>query len=268
MIAFDTNPNLRWLFCMTHPDDEISICAWIRRLRHSGNEVFMSWTHDTPRRREEAYVAAKLLDIPRENLFFHGAVDRHAVDDMPRLTESFQAMMSLVKPDRVACGAFEQGHIDHDTTNFLVHRTYEGVVLEIPFYYTYLTRSPIINRFWNKEGQEVIQLLPEEQRFKISMAKAYPSQAIYRNLMLAEARQRLTRLKPDRLRATERMRVQTHFDFLSPNVPPRLRRYLLRSRKWRHWDQVVRAILYPDVQATDAASRPAVGPGSDRRATL
>ena len=48
MTLFDADIGERWLFCMTHPDDEISICAWIRRLTDAGVDVFLSWTHSTP----------------------------------------------------------------------------------------------------------------------------------------------------------------------------------------------------------------------------
>jgi D-glycero-beta-D-manno-heptose 1-phosphate adenylyltransferase len=238
--VFDPDPSLRWLFCMTHPDDEISICVWIRRLTDQGNEVFLSWTHDTEVRRSEAYRAADSLGVPRDRLFFHAAEDRKAIDHLPELSASFERMMDEVEPDRVACGAYEQGHIDHDTTNYLVNRTFFGHVFEIPFYFTYLTRRPKINRFAVPDGQEVLRLTPEEQKFKVWMAKQYPSQAIFRNLLLAEARQRLTRLRPDRLRATERMRLQVHKDFLVPNLPERYAKYVVRSRHWRRWEAKIR----------------------------
>src|SRR5438445_654803 len=61
-------PGFRWLFCLTHPDDEIAIGAWIRRLTKSGCDVFLSWSHDTPIREEEARAAAEMLGVPQNRL--------------------------------------------------------------------------------------------------------------------------------------------------------------------------------------------------------
>ena len=49
---------------------------------------------------------------------------------MPGLLSSFRAMMARVKPDRVVCGAFEQGHLDHDATHWLVTHSFDGPVFE------------------------------------------------------------------------------------------------------------------------------------------
>jgi hypothetical protein len=37
--AFDPDPSLRRLFCFTHPDDELGIAAWVRRLTGGNNEA-------------------------------------------------------------------------------------------------------------------------------------------------------------------------------------------------------------------------------------
>jgi len=243
MKVFDPDPRLRWLFCMTHPDDEISICAWIRRLTQAGNEVYMSWTHHTKVRRAEAIRAAEILGVPKDRLFFHDGGDSQVCDELPMLLSGFKTMVDDVVPDRIACGAFEQGHLDHDATNLLVNLSFTGPVLEIPFYHTYLSRKPKVNRFATPEGQEVLHLTEEEQGFKLKVAKMYPSQAIWRNLLLDEARRRVVGRRDEPLRRTERMRVQTHTDFLTPNLPKPLLARVLRSRKWARWEAAARAIL-------------------------
>lgn len=241
MIVFDTDKSLRWLFCMTHPDDEISICAWIRTLTRLGADVFISWTHHTQIRRVEAQRAAEMLGVPQDRLFFHGGTDGAICDQMPHLLEGFRSMVQQVSPSRVCCGAFEQGHLDHDATNFMVNASFHGPVLEIPFYYTYLTRRPIVNRFAQPDGQEIKPLEAEDQCFKIEMAKSYPSQGIYRNLILAEARRLVTRPRSDPLKATERMRLQTHKNFLEPHLPEPLATRVRGSRRWHRWIEAVNA---------------------------
>src|SRR5690348_12941912 len=156
---------------MTHPDDEISICAWIKRLVENGNDVFLSWSHSTPEREREARAAAALMGVHQDRLKFFGAPDGNVVDQIPDLIESTRGWFELANPDRVCCGAFEQGHIDHDATNFIVNRAFRGMILEIPFYHSYLVRLQRINRFADPRGEEVRVLDRDEQRFKMLVAK-------------------------------------------------------------------------------------------------
>jgi len=241
MTLFDPRPGLRWLFCLTHPDDEISICAWIHRLANSGHEVHMSWTHSNRVREAEARATAHLLGVPGENLHFFGATDASVCDEIPALLPRFAEMMGRVRPDRVACGAFEQGHIDHDSTNFLVNRTFEGPVLEIPFYHTYLRRFQTLNRFSDARGQEILELERPEQMLKTTIARQYPSQNIWSVLLWYELSQN-ARLRPMLLAKTERMRLQTHFDWQTPNHPPALAAKVERSRLWQRWCQAMQRV--------------------------
>ncbi len=239
MTRFDLDPTKRWLFCMTHPDDEISICAWIRRLVQNGNLVFISWTHSNLVRENEGRAAAHLLGVPSSHLFFFDATDGSACDEIPTLLPKFRRLMELVKPDCVVCGAFEQGHIDHDATNYLVNQSFSGHVLEVPFYHTYLTKLQRLNRFSDSRGEEVIQLDPDEQKFKKIMARQYPSQNIWKVLLWYEIYQK-ARLRPAILIRTERMRVQTHRNYMVPNHPIRLAARLTKSATWERWVRAIR----------------------------
>ncbi|MEZ0326813.1 MAG: PIG-L family deacetylase [Fimbriimonas sp.] len=241
MNGFDLDPSKRWLFCMTHPDDEISICAWIRRLVKNGNLVFISWTHSNRIRENEGRAAAHLLGIPPSHLFFFDATDGAACDEIPELLPRFRHMMELVKPDRVVCGAFEQGHIDHDATNFLVNQTFNGPVLEVPFYHTYLTKLQRLNRFSDPRGEMVIQLEKDEQQFKKMVARQYPSQNIWKVLLWYEIYQK-ARLRPAILIKTERMRFQTHRNYMVPNHPVRLAARITKSATWQRWIKAVGAV--------------------------
>lgn len=232
-MVFDPSPSLRWLFCMTHPDDEISICAWIHRLTRAGADVWMSWTHDTPVRESEARRVAKLLGVRNDRLFFHGAPDGDVCVHMQDLLPRFKVMMQTIEPDRVVCGAFEQGHIDHDATNCLVNHSTEAKVLEVPFYHTYLTRFPRVNRFADPGGAESIHLDADEQALKKRVARSYPSQNIWWNMMAADLRARAT--GDGSLLAAEWMRPQAHKDFAKPNLPGDLAAKVESSGKWKRW---------------------------------
>ena len=238
MKPFDADGCVRWLFCFTHPDDEIAVCAWIKRLVNAGAEVFISWTHDTPVREAEARAVAELLGVPADRLFFHHAKDGHVCEQVRDLLPAFKEMMRRVAPDRVACAAFEQGHLDHDATNFLVNHSFDGPVFEFPLYHAYDRKLQTINRFAAPLGEDVIELDPEEQRLKVEVARRYPSQNIWRLLCLYEAYRILT-LRPALLKRTERLRLQTHVAFLKPNLPTRLRRRVQRSPQWLRWVMTV-----------------------------
>ncbi len=234
MICFDPDPKLRWLFCPTHPDDELAVCCWVRRLTAQGNDVYLSWTHTTDERTPEARSAAQALGVPQDRLFFHAGKDGGVCDQLSELTGSFRQMMDQINPDRVVCGAFEQGHLDHDATNWLVHRSFRGPVFEFPLYHAYVSRLQTLNRFSGPEDQEVLQLSEDEQRFKVDLAKQYPSQNIWSVLIAYECWQAL-RLKPVDLRKTERLRLQSHTDWSVPNAPEPLRTRISESQPWARW---------------------------------
>ena len=78
---------------MTHPDDEMSICAWIRRLTQNGNEVHISWTHSNAVREAEARAVAVLLGVPDRNLHFFGASDGSETgDDLAFVAKAREAL--------------------------------------------------------------------------------------------------------------------------------------------------------------------------------
>lgn len=237
---------------MTHPDDEIAICAWIKRLTSAGAEVFLAWTHSVPVREQEARAVAAILGVPAKRLRFFGAPDRVVVDQIPALVGEFERLMAEVRPDRVCCGAFEQGHLDHDATNYLVNRAFDGPVLEIPFYHTYLTRLQTINRFATADGQEILHLTADEQRLKKQVARQYPSQNIWSVLVGYEAWQ-ATRLRRIELARTERMRLQTHRDFLKPNLPDPIARRIACCGSWKRWVAAIES-ADPSLSQREAAT--------------
>lgn len=238
MEPFDASVQ-RWLFAMTHPDDEISIAAWIAELAKQSREVWMSWTHHTPVREAEARGVAARLGVADDRLFFHGATDGNLCGELKMLRPKFEAMMAQVKPDRVVAGAFEQGHLDHDSTNWLVHQTFDGPIFEIPFYHSYLTRAPRINRFADPRGEAIRFLDTQEKALKIAIAKSYPSQNIWRNLFLAEIRARLT--GDGSLLAAERMRQQPPTDFSQVALPEPMASRVRARAQWQRWLAAIQA---------------------------
>jgi len=241
MSLFDPSPKLRWLFCWTHPDDELALACWIRRLTHAGADVFLSWTHSTQEREQEARSAAETLGVPQDRLFFHGSADGKVIDDIPRLLSRFEVMIGDCKPDRVVCAAFEQGHLDHDATNLVVNAAFDGPVFETPLYHTYAQPIPVVNKFACPDGQEVYPLSEEEASFKRRLANQYPSQHI-RDLLIWYGIWARLRFEPFSIDTRELLRIQTYRDFLTPNLPPRLTLRVLKTGLWRRWHEAIRGL--------------------------
>lgn len=226
---------------MTHPDDEISICAWIKLLAGQHNVVHVSWTHSTAARESESRSVMVHLGVPPENLHFFNLPDKHVCDHLTHGICFFKELVELVKPDRIVTGAFEQGHVDHDSTNYLVNRCFSGPILEVPLYHTYHTSLQKLNRFSNPGGQEVRVLNEDERRLKIEMAQKYPTQSIWRVLVAYELWQRL-QLRPARLWQDERMRLQTHKTFKIPNHPPHISRKVAGTPSWQRWQKALATV--------------------------
>lgn len=241
MKAFDLSVK-RWLFCFTHPDDEISIVAWIKRLCDAGADVYCTWSVSNPIREAEARAMVGSLGVPQENMFFFDAPDGDACDHIPEIIKFARRVIEIAQPDRIAIGAFECGHIDHDSTNVAVaHANRQHVPMyEIPFYHTYLAKIPVINRFADPSDEEVIQLTQVEQALKVRAARAYESQSIGSNLFWYTVLN-WAKLKPAALCKTERMRFQTHFEYRTPNLPKRLRGNVQASAKFIRF---VRSAVY------------------------
>ncbi|MCX7799628.1 MAG: PIG-L family deacetylase [Fimbriimonadales bacterium] len=242
MRAFDEDPSLRWLFVFAHPDDELGVCAWIRRLTRAGATVHACWTHHTPVRKAEAVRAMAALGVEERNLAFLPGVDGRVAEQMPELWPRMRQVVDEARPDRVVTIAFEQGHLDHDATNLLVNRSFEGPVLEYPMYHPYTRRIQTLNRFATPDGEEVLELTQEECALKRRLARGYPSQNIHAVLVWYHVYRWLT-LRPLSLCRSERLRLQVHRDYRSPNLPPRLRREVERSATWRRWLLAAEAFL-------------------------
>lgn len=235
MTLHDPDPTLRWLFHPTHPDDELAFAAWARHLCASGVEVWFAWTHRTEVREREARAAAARIGVPPERIRFHDGTDGAVCDEIPRLRESFSRLIEEVRPDRVVCGAFEQGHLDHDATAFLLREAYDGVILESPFYHTYVRpRWQKVNRFSDPSREEIRALDEADRRFKIELSMAYPSQRIGKVLRAYELGHVAIGRRPE-LYGSERLRVMAVDDWTRPAHPPRLAARVARSPRWHRW---------------------------------
>ncbi len=243
MVAFDPDPNLRWLFVFAHPDDEIGVAAWIRQCVRRGNPVRAVWMHSNSIREAESRAAMAIIGASDDQLAYSTYPDGSLVDCLPELRATIGAEIERFRPDRIVTHAFEQGHLDHDAVNLSVNSARECAVIEFPMYHTYLRGIQTLNRFATPEDEEVRELAPEEVQLKRKLAACYPSQTLARNIRWYEIMMLVTRFRSARLSQTERMRVQTHRDFLRPHLPAGLSAQVERHANWLRWIERVRPFL-------------------------
>jgi LmbE family N-acetylglucosaminyl deacetylase len=222
---------------MTHPDDEISICILIHRLVQNGNYVSVSWTHSCELREKESRSVMEFLGVSENHLDFIEGTDGRICDEIKRHLPIFKDLAKMRNPDVVVCGAFEQGHLDHDATNYLVHQSFNCQILETPFYHAYDVfplKYQVFNRFSRDAGVERVSLTKNEQRLKKQIAKMYKSQNIWQLLLGYEISQIIQFKKPDLCRR-EFLREANHKDFISPNHDPALAKKIVNTHSWQRW---------------------------------
>ena len=234
MKAFDTNPELKWLFVMTHPDDEMSIAAWIRRLVRAGSEVHMLWAHSNETREEESRQAANLIGVSSDHLEFFELPDGRLVEHLNALRAGLKQRISTHNYDRVAVTAFEQGHLDHDSVCYAVSRVFSGPILQYPMYYPYTRTLQVLQKFSSCNGVHRLELDPSEAEFKWKLLGCYPSQTIRRN---AICHKWMLSWVPGQepLDRREYLRVQPGLKFDRVNHPSPVKDEVERSQQWRKW---------------------------------
>lgn len=212
----------------------------MRRLAQVGAPVWLSWTHRTDVREREARAAADEIGVPHDRLIFHPGADGRICEQMGDLIQGFRDMIARVRPDAVCCCAFEQGHLDHDASNRLVHAAWDGPVFEFPMYHTYRVALQVIGRFADPVGEERLALSDDEKRWKTGLLDLYPSQTIKRNAIWYQRLAWLIGRDADLL-SHERLRRQAHTDFARPNLPAPLCDKVERSAPWRRWIEALQA---------------------------
>ncbi len=238
MTAFDSNPAERWLFVFPHPDDEIAIIGWIHHLHSQGIPLACAWVHANPVREAESRVVFKPLGI--ETLHFGPGPDREFINQIPQLAAWLGTLTESFQPTRIVTTAFEQGHLDHDATNFVVNRLRAAPVFELPLYHPYDRILQTMNQFAGKGESEKRTLTMSEHALKCRLLSAYPSQRLGTILQTARTIKRLTG-RPDPF-LVEHLRLQTHLDFRRPNLGPRDSARIMNSRPWARWISAIKDV--------------------------
>ena len=189
----------RTLLLVAHPDDEsISCGALLQRVREpivvygtdGGPQDEFFWGKHGSRenyvevRKKEARAALGAVGVTNVLWLADSDMkhfqDQHLFRHLPAAFEALRTLVERHKPDTILTLAYEGGHPDHDSCNFLGRQVADDLGLpawEAPLYFRRGESNVLLQEFHTKNGTE-IELIPtpEEQRRKRQMCEAYVSQ--------------------------------------------------------------------------------------------
>ena len=184
----------RYLFLAAHPDDEIAIAGTIQMLVERGAEVHCAWATSggyfgkADVREAEVARTAQILGLN------DGLVDLLRMPDLGLLGMLDQAadnvaeVVGRIKPGKIFCDAFEGGHPDHDSVNFLAYEGSfrAGVRAELFEFPLYNATGPLHRLGWRINtfppgGPKVLYnpLTEAAIQARLRMMMAYSSQWMY-----------------------------------------------------------------------------------------
>jgi N-acetylglucosamine malate deacetylase 2 len=198
----------RTLLLIAHPDDETISCgALLQRIREpmvvyatdGGPQDKYFWGKYGSRenyvavRREEAKAALAAVGVQEVQWLTDSAgqafQDQQLFRNLPAAFKALRRLAQKRKPEMLLTLAYEGGHPDHDSCNFLGRQVADELrlpVWEAPLYFRRADNNVLLQEFHSTNGTEV-DLYPteSEQRRKRSMCEAYVSQkgvvAIFEN---------------------------------------------------------------------------------------
>lgn len=188
----------RTLVLVAHPDDESAGCgALLQRMREP---MVVFATDGAPRdpyfwkkygsreayaelRRKEAVQAMAAVGV-RNYGFLSSAtgafVDQELFRRVGEAIDRLDAIVEEMRPEAMLSLAYEGGHPDHDTCNFIaamIASERRLPVWEFPLYHRSIDGVGVPQQFpFASDGEVVLQVTAEERERKDEMLAAYPSQ--------------------------------------------------------------------------------------------
>ncbi len=198
----------RTLVLIAHPDDEsISCGALLQRMREpivvyatdGGPQDEFFWGRYGSRekyvetRRGEAHAACAAVGVNEVHWLAdedgHQFQDQHLFRNLPAAAAALRKLVATRRPEVILTLAYEGGHPDHDSCNFLGRNIADEFFIptwEAPLYFRRAEGNILLQEFHSTNGTEV-EFIPtaEELRRKRAMCEAYVSQkgvvAIFEN---------------------------------------------------------------------------------------
>lgn len=191
----------RTLVLVAHPDDEsISCGVLLQRMREpmvvyatdGGPQDEFFWGKYGSRenyvalRRQEAQAALKAVCVQDmhwlADLDGRQFMDQQLFRQLPLAMQALRKVVADSRLEAILTLAYEGGHPDHDSCNFLGRQIADEFHLpawEAPLYFRRADDNILLQEFHSTNGTEIeLVPTPEEFRRKLEMAEAYASQKL------------------------------------------------------------------------------------------
>jgi LmbE family N-acetylglucosaminyl deacetylase len=184
----------KYLFLFAHPDDEVLIAGTMKLLLEAGAEIHGVWATSGDRftkreiRESELRRALGILGLDEPHTHLLRFPDLGMVSMLDQAADSATRQFAEIRPDIVFVNAYEGGHPDHDSVNFLAYECSARLgetpdLFEFPLYNgtgSFFHWKWRINRFPHGGPAELHNPLSGEAiRCKYQMMRAHATQRLY-----------------------------------------------------------------------------------------
>jgi LmbE family N-acetylglucosaminyl deacetylase len=148
--------SLTYLFLFAHPDDDAFIAGTMRTLIVTGAKVHAAWLTSGDflgqgeRRERELVKATKVMGLAPERIHLLRSPDLGLVSHLNDAARLVADLYGRLEPDRVFANAYEGGHPDHDSVNFIAYeaRVRSSVRAELFEFPLYNGTGPFLHWRW------------------------------------------------------------------------------------------------------------------------
>jgi len=181
---FDYN---RYLFVLTHPDDEIYSCAFMQQLIMDGKQVYVLYVtsgdyrgkEQGPIREVEALSSMEIIGVDKEKTHFLRIPERQLMNIVSEMSDAILEVSEMVSPDCIITHDFEGGHNGHDAVSFATSKVsskYNISLYVFPSYHNWPE-----NRLWNqftpgKDATDTLLLTKEMKALQERVIKCHKTQ--------------------------------------------------------------------------------------------
>lgn len=184
----------KYLFLFAHPDDEVVISGTMKLLLEAGAEIHAAWTTSGEKfakreiRESELRRSMDILGLGESQTHLLRFPDLGMVAVLEEAADSATKLIGEIAPDVIFANAYEGGHPDHDSVNFLAYESSArlGVTPDLFEFPLYNGTGPFLHWKWRINhfppgGPAVLHspLSDEAIRCKYEMMKAHSSQKLY-----------------------------------------------------------------------------------------
>ncbi len=121
------SPDAKYFFLFAHPDDEVVISGTMKLLLDSGADIHAAWATSGNRftkreiRESELKRSMDVLGLDQSRTHLLRIPDLGLVSLLEDAVDCAANLLNEVRPDVIFVDAYEGGHPDHDSVNFLAH---------------------------------------------------------------------------------------------------------------------------------------------------